>query len=132
MNQQIETITSWLLGILLLIFGLNKFLGFIPVEPPADPTAQQFMGTMFGSYLFVVVALAEIIGGVFLFIPRLRFAGWLLLLPVVFNIVAFHLAHDFIGNGIWLLPSLLFIFLGYVNGNRIVSIFHPPSEGIVG
>ena len=100
-----------LLGTLMIIFGLNKYLGFIPVEPPADPTAQTFLGTMFTSYLYQVVALAEIIGGLFLFIPRLSFIGSLLLLPVIFNIVAFHIAHDMPGNGIWLGPTLLYIIV---------------------
>ena len=123
MNQQIENIASWFLAVLMLIFGLNKFLGFIPVAPPADPTAQAFMGAMFTSYLFVVVALAEIIGGLLLLVPRYRFAAWLLLLPVVFNIVAFHVAHDFIGNGIWLVPTAVFIVLGYFHLERIVGLF---------
>ncbi|MEO1254692.1 MAG: hypothetical protein AAFY41_07395 [Bacteroidota bacterium] len=100
-----------LLGTLMIIFGLNKFLGFIPVEPPADATAQAFLGTMFSSYLYQTVALAEIAGGILLFIPKYSFIGTLLLLPVIFNIVAFHLAHDMPGNGIWLGPTLLFLIV---------------------
>lgn len=105
-------IPSAVLGVLMIIFGLNKFFGFIPVEPPADPTAQAFLGTMFSSYLFTVVALAEIVGGLFLLVRKFRLLGWLILSPVTFNIVAFHLAHDFIGNGIWLIPALLFVGVG--------------------
>ena len=122
MQNRIETIAAWSLAVLMIIFGLNKFLGFIPVDPPADATAQSFMGAMFSTYLFVVVALAEIIGGIALLIPRFRFAGWLLLLPIIFNIVAFHVAHDFIGNGIWLLPTLIFGALGYTLRHRILSL----------
>lgn len=113
MKNTIQNISIWLLAILMIVFGLNKFFGFIPVEPPADPTAQSFMGAMFTSYLFVVVAIAEIVGGIFLIVPKTRFLGWLLLSPVIFNIVAFHIAHDFIGNGIWLLPTLLFTIITY-------------------
>jgi len=97
------------LAILMVLFGLNKFLGFISVGPPSDPTAQKFMMAMFSTYLYKVVALAEIIGGLLIVIPRSRFLGWLILLPIIFNIVAFHIAHDFIGNGIWIVPTLLFI-----------------------
>ena len=113
MKNTIQNISIWLLAILMLVFGLNKFFGFIPVEPPADPTAQSFMGAMFTSYLFVVVAIAEIVGGILLIVSKTRFLGWLLLLPVIFNIVAFHIAYDFIGNGIWLLPTLLFEIITY-------------------
>lgn len=107
-----ETIPGAVLGILMIIFGLNKFFGFIAVDPPADPVAQAFLGSMFTSYLFKVVALAEIIRGLLLLVPKLRFLGWLLLALVVFNIVAFHVGHDFIGNGIWLLPTALFVWVG--------------------
>lgn len=113
MKNTIQNISIWFFALLMVVFGLNKFFGFIPVEPPADPTAQAFMGAMFTSYLFVVVAIAEIVGGILLIIPKTRFLGWLLLLPVIFNIVAFHIAHDFIGNGIWLLPTLLFAIITY-------------------
>lgn len=107
-----EIVPGAILGILMIIFGLNKFLGFIAVDPPADPVAQAFLGNMFTTYLFKVVALVEIVGGILLLVPKLRLLGWMLLAPVVFNIVAFHVAHDFIGNGIWLLPTVLFIWVG--------------------
>ncbi|MEM8506937.1 MAG: DoxX family protein [Bacteroidota bacterium] len=113
MDVRIQNVIFWLLGLLMIIFGLNKFLGFITVDPPADETAQQFLTALFGSYLFGLVAIVEIVGGLFLLVSRTRFLGWLLLAPVVFNIVVFHLAHDFIGNGIWLLPSLLYGLGGY-------------------
>ncbi len=113
MKNTIQNISIWLLAILMVVFGLNKFFGFIPVEPPTDPKAQSFMGAMFTSYLFVVVAIVEIVGGILLVVPKTRFLGWLFLLPVIFNIVAFHVAHDFIGNGIWLLPTLLFTIITY-------------------
>ena len=98
MKFNIESISSWVLAFLMVVFGLNKFLGFADVPPPTDPIAQQFMGAMFSSYLYVAVALAEIIGGLLIISSRLRFVGWLILAPVIFNIVGFHLFHDFIGN----------------------------------
>lgn len=124
MNKKIENTAAILLGMLMLTFGINKFSGFIAVEPPSDPTAQQFMGAMFSSYLFVVVAIAEITGGILLLIPRFRFAGWLIQGVIIFNIVAFHIAHDFIGNGIWLLPTLLFLVVGFFQIKNISKIFN--------
>jgi uncharacterized membrane protein YphA (DoxX/SURF4 family) len=124
MNKKIENFTAILLGVLMIIFGLNKFLGFIPVEPPADPTAQQFMGAMFSSYLYIVVAIGEIIGGLLLLIPKFRFVGWLIQGVIIFNIVAFHIAHDFIGNGIWLLPTILFLVVGYFQFEHLGKLFN--------
>ncbi|WP_435624857.1 hypothetical protein [Flagellimonas sp.] len=121
-TNKMELLLSILLGLLMVVFGLNKFLGFIPVEPPADETAQQFLGTMFTSYLFVVVGIAEIIAAPLLVFAKTRFIGWLILLPVIFNIVAFHIAHDFVGNGIWLLPTGIFIAIGYYKVDSIAKL----------
>ncbi len=107
-----EKLPEVLLGILMIIFGSNKFLDFIIVVPPEDPIAQAFLVNMFSSFLFKTVALTEIIGGILLLLPKLRFLGWLILAPVIFSIVVFHIAHDFIGNGIWLLPTVLFVWIG--------------------
>jgi len=117
-----QHVTAGILGLLMLVFGLNKFLGFIAVELPSDPIAQQFMGAMFSSYLYAAVGVAEILGGLLLILPKTRFTGWLILLPIIFNIVAFHIAHDFIGNGIWLLPTLLFIALSIFIKDKISSL----------
>ena len=111
-----------LLGLMMVIFGMNKFIGFIPVEPPADATAQMFMGAMFSSYLYIVVAMLEVGAGIMLFIPKTRFVGWLLLIPVIFNITAFHLAHDFIGNGIWLVPLVLMLVIGYQLKSKVFTL----------
>lgn len=119
-----ELIFNSVLAFAMVVFGLNKFFGFIPVEPPADPTAQQFMGAMFSTYLFKVVALAEIIGGILLVIQKTKFIGWLILLPVIFNIVAFHIAHDFVGNGIWLAPTILFVIIGYYERDKLKSLLN--------
>lgn len=124
MNKKNENFAAILLGVLMMIFGLNKFLGFIPVEPPTDPTAQQFMGAMFSSYLYIVVALAEIIGGLFLLIHKFRFVGWLIQGVIIFNIVGFHIAHDFIGNGIWMLPTILFLVVGYFQLEHLGKLFN--------
>lgn len=124
MKNNLSNLPGIALGFMMIVFGMNKFLGFIPVEPPEGDTAQKFLGTMFSSYLFVVVALAEIIGGVLIAVPKTRTLGWLILLPVIFNIVAFHFAHDFIGNGIWILPVALFLIDGFVVRNQLKTIIN--------
>jgi len=130
MKKNIENISAWILALLMIIFGLNKFIGFIPVEPPIDPTAQKFMGAMFTTYLYIMVAFAEIIGGILLLFTRLRFVGWLVLLPIIFNIVAFHIAHDFIGNGIWVVPTAIFIIIGYFQLNHFPLLLKSTNDEI--
>lgn len=122
MNSIIKQIANIILALSMVVFGLNKFFGFIPVAPPTDPLAQQFMAAMFSTYLFKIVAVTEIVGGLLLLFSRTKFIGWLVLLPVIFNIVAFHIAHDFIGNGLWLLPTLLLVIIGYFYMGRLKTL----------
>ena len=50
-----------LLGLMVLIFGLNKFLQFMPM-PPLPEAADEFMGALVNSgYLMVLVAVVEIV-----------------------------------------------------------------------
>lgn len=113
MNKYFVITIKTLFALHLIIFGLNKFLLFFMPPPPSDPQAQAFMMGMFGSYLGTLVGSIEIIGGILLLIPRTSFIGFLALLPIVVNIIGYHVAHDLPGNGIWiftLLASCLIIY----------------------
>jgi putative oxidoreductase len=67
-----------LLGLLFLVFGLNGFLHFIPMPPPAG-LAGQYMGALFVSHYLVVVFLLQVVGGALLLAGRYIPLGLLLL-----------------------------------------------------
>lgn len=78
-----------LLGVAMVVFGVNGFVTFIPV-----PEFHDFMQLLVDSgYIYLVKAI-EIIGGVCLLIPRCTNAGLLLITPVVVNICAYHFFFD--------------------------------------
>ena len=110
-KELIFKIARYLLAFMMIVFGANKFLGFIDMPPPEGKLAQQFMGAMFTTYLVKVVATTQIIGGILLMIPRTAFIGLLIMLPIIVNIVGYHLFHDMPGNGLWLIVLFLFIVI---------------------
>ena len=116
-----------LLGLMMIIFGANKILGFIEVPPPAGEAAQAFMGAMFTSYLAKLVAFTQVAGGVLLLIPRTAFLGLILLLPIMVNIVAYHFAHDLPGNGLWLLPTILTVIIIWGFASKFPTLLNKPS-----
>jgi putative oxidoreductase len=118
----LSLIANVLLALPLIVFGLNKFIGFAQMPPPAGAEAQTFLGAMFSTYLAPLVGFAEIVGGVLLLINRTSFVGWLLLTPVVVNIAAFHIAHDMPGNGIWLVTTALYAYVTYLKRDRIAGL----------
>src|SRR6202049_4745756 len=78
-----------LLGLLFLVFGLNGFLHFIPMTPPAG-LAGQYMGALFLSHYLVAVFLLQTIGGALLLANRFVPLALILLGPVLVNILLFH------------------------------------------
>ena len=128
MNSLIFKIAKYLLAIHLIIFGANKFLGFIAIAPPSGEMAQTFLSAMFQSYLGQLVGITEILGGLLLIIPKTSFIGLLVLIPVISNIVYFHLAHDMPGNGIWIFSLVLTLIVSLEYRNKFSNLLVSPSK----
>lgn len=81
-----------LLGFAMLVFGLNKFFGFLP--PPEMPEAAgNFFGALAATgYMVPLIAIVEIVAGALLLARRFSALALVLLAPVSVNIVLFHLA----------------------------------------
>ena len=111
MKERVVKIIRVLLALILIIFGLNKFLNFMPL-PPMPESAQAFMGALIETgYLMVIVAIVEIIAGIFLLINRYSAFMLILIFPILVNALLFHLFLDLKGIGGALLTISLTIFL---------------------
>ncbi len=117
------TVARWLLGVPLIVFGSNKFLGFADVPPPSGEAAITFLTAMFSTYLFALVGGTQIIGGILLLFRRTSFVGFLVLSPVVINITAFHFAHAMPGNGLWLFTLAAYLLTAFGFRERIFDLF---------
>ena len=116
------TIAKYLLALIFIVFGANKLIGFMEMPPPDDPTAGVFLGAVFSSYLGKFLGIMEIIGGVLLVIPKTSFLGLLVLVPILANIVFFHIFHDFPGNPFWILTLILGIIAAIAHKDRLKSL----------
>lgn len=84
-----STIARYLLGLLFLVFGLNGFLHFIPMPPPAG-VAGQFLGALFLSHYLVVIFALQVIPAVLLLLNRFVSLALVILGPIIVNIFSFH------------------------------------------
>jgi putative oxidoreductase len=84
-----STIARYLAGVIFLVFGLNGFLHFIPLPPPAG-VAGQFMGALFVSHYLTLVFGVQVIAAVLLLANRFVPLTLAVLAPVLVNILAFH------------------------------------------
>ncbi len=76
-----------LLGLVFLVFGLDKFLHIFPQQPPPPGAAGQFMGALIGTKYIWFVGLCEVIPGILLLINRYVPLGLVIVGPVIVNIL---------------------------------------------
>ena len=95
------------------VFGLNGFLGFLPM-PPFEGEAGAFMGALVATgYMFPLIKASEVVAGVLLLSGRaLGFAG-MLLAPITVNIALFHAVLAPAGIALPLVILGLMAYLGY-------------------
>src|SRR5229473_7806469 len=85
----VSTIARYLAGLIFLVFGLNGFLNFIPLPPPAG-IAGQFMGALYASHYLWVIFAFQLVAGVLLLANRYVPLALAMLAPVIVNILSFH------------------------------------------
>ena len=107
MNSKFTMITRIVLGILLVVFGSNKFLTFLPM-PEATGDAADFMNSLASTgYIFPLVGVLEVFIGAMLLLKKWVPFVILLLAPISVNILLFHLFLDIPGLSVALLVAIL-------------------------
>ena len=93
MNSKVLMVLRILLGIFVLVFGLNKFFHFIPMgEMSADAGA--YFGALSSTKTITLVAIVEIAAGLALLLNKYGALMSLILMSVSVNAVLFHLTLD--------------------------------------
>ena len=116
------------LGLIFTVFGLNGFLGFLPMPPP-EGEAGAFMGALAQTgYMFPLIKGTEVIAGALLLLGRAPALALLLLAPIVVNIVLFHAALAPAGLPLGLLALALGIYLAWQYWPRFSPILKSPER----
>jgi hypothetical protein len=74
-----------------IVFGLNIFFNFMPMPPPPEGPARNFITALGVSHYFYVVGTLELVGGALLLAGRFVPLGLTLLGPVIVNILCVHI-----------------------------------------
>ncbi len=87
--QKIDTTLRIILGLHYAVFGLNKFLFFLPVAA-SNPFAQEVIDSFYKTgYLMQLVGFFQITSGLMLILNRFPNLAILIALPVSINIAAY-------------------------------------------
>ncbi|MEZ4811569.1 MAG: DoxX family membrane protein [Allomuricauda sp.] len=115
MNSKVFLVVRILLGLFVLIFGLNKFLNFIPMEGEMPDAVIAFFGAVSSSYTLKLVAIVEILTGLALIFNKYGALMSLILMSVSINAVLFHAAllPEGIGPALGLLILNILALVGY-------------------
>ena len=122
MNSKITMILRLVLGLILLVFGLNKFLHFLPM-PPMEGDAAEFMGALGKAGYFPILGILEIGIGLLLVMNKWIGLALVALAPIVVNFLIYHFAHDIAGTGPAAIVAILTIVLIYANWGRFKTLF---------
>jgi uncharacterized membrane protein YphA (DoxX/SURF4 family) len=107
MNSQFTKLMRILLGAILVIFGLNKFIHFIPA-PELPENAADFIDSLASTgYVLQVVGVIEILIGLLLLFNKWVAFALVVLVPISVNILLFHLFLDIPGISGALLVTVL-------------------------
>ncbi len=111
--KYVTMIARVLLGLVFLVFGLNKFFNFIPSGPMPAGAAGQFMGALFTTHYLMAVGVFEAVGGLLLLINRYVPMALCLLAPVIVNIllVGTLMSHAALPSGIAVTILWILVYL---------------------
>jgi hypothetical protein len=111
--RRLSTVVRILLGLPLMIFGLNGFFNFIPQpQTPLAPGAAAFAGALMASgYMMQVIGATQLLVGIFLLLNRFVPLALVLFAPFLVNSVAFHLRLEHTGLPMAAVFIVLYVYL---------------------
>jgi|TARA_R110002096_G_scaffold415202_1_gene616792 uncharacterized membrane protein YphA (DoxX/SURF4 family) len=117
MKNKIMFVICLLFGLMFINAGLNKFFNYMPVpEDMPESMMKVFEAFMTIGWLMPLVAVAEIVGGLFFAIPRFRALGAIVIFPIMVGIILTHIYQA--PSGLPMVLVLLGINLWVIFENR--------------
>lgn len=123
MKEKIILGLQILVGVMLIVFGLNMFLHFLPMQPGTQEIGA-FMGALFQTgYLLQLIGVIYLVVGVSYIVNKFVALTSLVLIPVMLNAFLAHLFLDMKG----IVPSAFILFVivlvMYKNSSKYEPLF---------
>ena len=117
------TIARYLLGLGFTVFGLNMFFNFIPAPPPPPGYAGQFSMLMMATHYMYAVGSVMVVSGLLFLANRYVALALVLLAPVLYNILIFHIVMNPSGIGMGLFFTLLWFLVAWYHRAALACLF---------
>ena len=119
----VVVIARLLLGLISVVFGLNGFLNFLSMGPPPTGLAGQFLGALFVSHYYWVIAALQVVGGALLLVNQFVPLALVLLGPVIVNIICYHVFLNHAGAPFAIVVTVLWLIVFYGKRQYFSGIF---------
>lgn len=125
MQTRILYAVQLLAGLMLVVFGSNKFFGFISMPPPPAEMGA-FMTALFTTgYLMTLVAVIEILTGLAFLLNKFVPLMAVILMPVLVNALLAHLFLAPAGIGAALMLTVFTILVMYQHRSAYSDLLRP-------
>ena len=95
MKKKILFVVSLLFGLMFINSGFNKFFNYIPIPKDLPEGLIKLMGAFMEiRWLMPLIAVAEIIGGILVIIPKYRALGAIIIFPVMVGVLLTHIINE--------------------------------------
>ncbi len=123
MNSKLILVLRILLALILIVFGANKFFGFMPNMEMPKLAGDFMMAIMATGYLFKLIGATEIIVGLLLLFNKWVPLALVVFAPVALNMIFFHLFLAPAGIGPAAVVTIITIILMYNNWSKYKPLF---------
>ncbi|MEM7144435.1 MAG: DoxX protein [Verrucomicrobiota bacterium] len=125
-NSKFEMVVRYLLALILGVFGVDKFLHFMP-KPEADSLSAEagaYLGALNESgFIFPFIGVVFVVSAVLLAANRAVGFALVIVAPIVVNILVYHVMLDPAGVGPGALVSVLVAVLAWMRMNTFRPLF---------
>ena len=120
-------VARFLMGLPMIVFGLNAFLNFIPQpKTPLAPGAMAFAGALAASgYMMQLIGITQLVSGLLLVINRWVPLALVLLAPFFVNSIAFHAVLEHTGLPMALIFCAIELYLAWVYRRAYATLLTP-------
>ena len=128
-RNYLPAIARVLLGLVLLITGVNKIFGFFLFQmPQMTPTLSAFMDALKATGYFIpFLGIVEAAGGALLLVNRLVPLALTILAPVLVNILGVHTFLDRSGLPLAVILIVLEVYVAWVSRDAFCPMFEARS-----
>ena len=123
MNKKETMVIRILVGLMMAVFGLNKFLNFMPAPEGMGEQMAALMDVFTHSPFMSIIGVLEILGGLGLILNKYVPLSLTILIAILFNAALFHLLLDNpVNAGGSIVFLILSIVLVYAHKERFSSL----------